>query len=192
MIRLFIGLALPAETRRRLTALQAGIPQAHWSPEDNLHLTLRFIGEVAEPDADALHDQLARITAPAFTLTLAGCGAFSSGHRARTLWIGVEPHPSLLLLHDKIESAALRAGQPPESRKYQPHITLARLRDPSPERVSEFIAGHNLWRESLPIDRFVLFSSHLGHGDPLYRIEADYPLMGQPPRGGQPLAETDA
>ncbi len=176
MIRLFVGIPLPPSLRRQLGSFAAGIPNARWTPEENLHLTLRFIGEVDETTAGAVHDALAELQAPAFTMTVGGCGTFEGGRRPVTLWLGVERQPALVRLRDKVESALVRVGLPAESRRFQPHITLARMKDPPLPKLHAFVAGHNLFHDSVPVTSFVLFSSHLGRGEPIYTAEAEYPL----------------
>ncbi|PKU23470.1 RNA 2',3'-cyclic phosphodiesterase [Telmatospirillum siberiense] len=176
MIRLFVGLALPPSLRQTLAMLGGGLPGARWTPPENLHLTLRFIGEIDEAMADDIDGQLAAVRAQAFSLELGGLGTFDSGRRAHHLWIGVKRAPALTHLQEKIESAVVRGGCAPERRHFQPHVTLARLKDPPLGRLQDFIAGHNLFQAELTVSRFTLFSSHLGHGDPVYRAERDYPL----------------
>ena len=176
MIRLFVGIELPTETRAHLSSLAIGLPGAHWVPEENLHLTLRFIGEVDEDEAHDLHDALLGIRSPAFTLEIAGTGVFETGRRPHTLWASVKKSEALVRLHGKIESALVRAGCEREDRKFKPHITLARLKGTSPERLHPLMAAHALIREEAPIDHFTLFSSRLGGDDPVYTAEAEYPL----------------
>ena len=176
MIRLFVGLPLPVTVKERFASLASGIPQAHWTPPANLHVTLRFIGEVDELQAELIHDCLLGIRCPAFDATLTGCGTFDSGHRAHTLWVGVERSPELMHLHEKVESAVVRAGLEPEGRKYTPHVTLARLRNAPLPRVQTYVAGNNLLRDEFRVECFTLFSSRLGHGDPVYTAEAEYGL----------------
>lgn len=177
MIRLFVGIALPQTLRDRLAVLAGGLPGARWTPPQNFHITLRFVGEVDEAQADLLHAELSLLRAPACDIGLRGCGAFESGHRAHTLWVGVDRSAALELLHGRIEAAARQAGLTPEPRSYTPHITLARLSRQTPAgRVTSFIAGHNLLRESFTADKVTLFSSHLGKGEPVYRVEAEYSL----------------
>lgn len=178
MIRLFVGLSPPPELRRRLALLAGGIPGARWTGEANLHVTLRFIGEVDEATAHSLHDALATIRATAFPVGLTGLGTYGRGARPHTLWLGVRPTPPLLHLHDKIESALVRAGLAPEPRKFTPHLTLARLGEARSGRLQDFIAGNNLFSASFTADRFVLFSSLRGNGEPVYHEEMDYPLAG--------------
>lgn len=177
MIRLFTGLSLPADLREGLSALQAGIPNARWVPPENLHITLRFIGEVDEPTAQAIHDALKDIHDPAFAIDIQGIGLFGSGRQVHTLWAGVEKAPPLLHLRDKIESALVRLGLAPEGRRYYPHISLAKLKGAPPPKIQEFLNHYSLFHAGpLAVDSFVLFSSQLGRGSPVYTAEADYPL----------------
>src|SRR5581483_10711979 len=100
-------------------------------------LTLRFIGEVGEDVAADIDEALLRVRARRFELQLAGTGVF--GDRPRTLWAGAERRPELVLLRDKIEQALVRAGLPPEPRKFAPHVTLARLNNPALDRLGLFL-----------------------------------------------------
>jgi 2'-5' RNA ligase len=176
MIRLFVGLDLPEDLRQRLAAVGIGMPGVHWVPEDNLHLTLRFIGEVGEDVANDLHDALTGVHGPSFPLTIAGTGIFETGHRPHTFYASVEKSEPLTRLQNKIESALVRAGQEPETRKFTPHITLAKLRDTPGVRLQDFLSANALLHDAWTVDYFTLFSSQLGSGDPVYTAEADYPL----------------
>ena len=177
MIRLFAGLELPVEVAERLAAPGSGLPGARWVPARNLHLTLRFIGEVDEATAEDIHDHLIAVTAAPFTLTLAGLGLFGDRHSAHTLWRGVERSDGLDRLAAKVEAAVVKAGQPPEPRKFSPHITLARIKQTSPGRLQEFIAAappHG--GGTIPVDGFSLFRSTLGRHGPDYDVLGRYPL----------------
>lgn len=179
MIRLFAAIPLPTDIRQALSRLSGGLPGARWSPPENLHVTLRFAGEIDEGAAELFHDALSAVEAESFTLRIHGLGAFASGHRAHTLWAGIEDSEALIQLQARTETAARRAGLTPESRKYTPHVTLARLsRDGSPARLSELIAGNNLLDFSMPVNGFILFASRLGKGAPFYEPLAEYPLKG--------------
>lgn len=177
MIRLFVGIGLPQDIRERLAALRSGVPQARWVEPENLHVTLRFIGEVDEGVADDIHDRLAEMRGSAFDLDLAGVGVFGPDRQPSTLWVGVAKTPELQHLRDKVESAVVRAGQPPETRKFSPHLTLARFKGAPGPRLGDFLAGHAMLRlPTVRVDRFVLFSSHLGRNGASYAVEAEYPL----------------
>ena len=177
MIRLFIALGLPDDIRDRLTGLAGGLPGARWVEPHNLHLTLRFIGETEEGRLADLDQQLAGLEAPPFELTLDGMGHFGAGKRLHALWAGVERSEALGHLQAKIESAVVRAGFPPETRKFTPHVTLARLKDASPERLMRYLSSNGLFRSrGFPVTGFALYESHLGRHGPDYAVIADYPL----------------
>jgi 2'-5' RNA ligase len=175
MIRLFVALALPDEVAQSLSMLQFGVPGARWSTREQLHLTLRFIGEVNERDASDLDETLAGISAPRFTLQLKGVGSFG-GKTPRALWAGVAANEALLRLQRKIESAIQRLGFPPEERKYTPHVTLARLRGTPAGQVMDYLSDHGLYASaSFEAQQFALFSSRLTPNGSIYVVEREYP-----------------
>lgn len=177
MIRLFVGLELPEDLRARLAALSGGVPGANWVPPENMHVTLRFIGEVDEGVAADVHHALSGVRAPAFDCELVGIGTFGQGRHPHALWVGVERGPALLHLHDKVESALVRAGLPPDSRKFVPHVTLARLKEAPGARLPHFVARNGTFRSGpVRCSRFALFSSRLGRGGAAYTVEAEYAL----------------
>jgi 2'-5' RNA ligase len=173
MLRLFVGIELPPELKLRLSLLCAGVPGARWVDPGNYHLTLRFIGEVDEGLASDIDAALAQIRAPRFDLALAGVGHFGD----RMLWAGVDKSPPLVHLRDKVESALVRLGLAPETRRYAPHVTLARLRNTSAAKLHSFLAEHALFRsEPFPVDRFNLIASYLTKSGAIYEDQADYAL----------------
>lgn len=182
MIRLFVALDFPDAIRQRLTGLGGGVPGARWTEAENLHLTLRFIGEV--PD-DALADidaALSAIDAPGFDLVLDGVGVFGSGRNARMLWAGVERNEALNHLQAKVESALVRIGLAREERKFIPHVTLARLKDAPQDRIGRFLEERGLFRAGpVPVTHFTLYRSHLGRTGPVYEPVGDYGLSGTEP-----------
>lgn len=176
MLRLFVGIGFPPELKLRLSLLCSGISGAKWVDPGNFHLTLRFIGEIAEDRAADVDDALVRLRARRFTLQLAGTGVFG-GDKLRSLWVGVERGPELLALRDKIEQALIRAGLAPEPRKFAPHVTLARLRNPPIGQLGEFLAAHAGFRaEPLPVEAFSLIASFQTKSGSVYEDQADYPL----------------
>jgi 2'-5' RNA ligase len=177
MLRLFVGLGLPDGVIARLSIMCAGVPGASWVEPRNMHLTLRFIGEVEEHEAEEIDGRLAGITAPAFSLTLAGMNTFGEGTKARSLWAAVQPSAELSHLQAKVESAVVRAGQPPEGRKFTPHVTLARLHKPQPPRLAAFLEGNAAFQAGpFRIEHFTLFESRPGKGSPVYLPLVEYPL----------------
>lgn len=180
-MRLFIGLGVPEGLGQRLAILAGGLPGARWVAPENMHLTLRFIGEVSRDVAEDIDEMLAGVSAPGFDLHLQGVGIFGQGTKTRAVWVGVQPSDPLNFLQAKVESAVVRGGQPPEGRKFTPHITLARFSGHTDaNRTQHFIEGNNLFRAGpWTVDRFTLFESHLGKGGSVYTPLADYELKAQ-------------
>jgi RNA 2',3'-cyclic 3'-phosphodiesterase len=177
MLRLFVGIPFPPELKLRLSLLCSGIPNARWVDPGNLHLTLRFIGEIPEDVAADVDEVLARLRARWFLLQLSGTGVFG-GDRPRNLWVGVERNPELVALRDRIEKALTRIGLPPEPRKFAPHVTLARLNNPPMDQVASFLAAHAGFRaEPLPVETFSLIASFPTKSGSVYEDQADYPLL---------------
>jgi RNA 2',3'-cyclic 3'-phosphodiesterase len=180
-LRVFAALALPNDVAESLLPLMRGVPGAAWRPRENLHLTLRFFGEVAEPVAEELDAELARVaeaTAP-FDLALKGAGAFG-GADPHTLWLGASESAPLKKLAADCERAARRVGLKPEPRKFSPHVTLAYLNTAELQLVHAFETRMGLFEtRRFVVDRFELYSSWTRKSAPsLYRLEADYPLIG--------------
>lgn len=180
MIRIFAALELPDDVRDRLAMLAGGVPGARWISPENMHITLRFVGEVDEPAFADVAAALSRVEAPAFDLAIEGVGNFAHGRKPTMLWAGVAKNPALDLLQGRVDQAVTGTHLPPDAWRFTPHVTLARLKGSPPGRVQQFIADHSLLR--LPpfrVESFTLFSSFLGHAGAIYRAEATYELLPQ-------------
>ena len=178
MIRLFVGLGLPDDLRQRLAGLNGGVPGARWVAAENLHVTLRFIGEVDRDHAADIDAALRAVVAVRFDLRLQGVGTFGRGRKLHSLWAGVESDPALTALHARVDRALVGAGIAPDNRKFMPHVTLARLKAAKPRRVDEFIAAHGPFAAGpVAVRAFVLYTSLLSKNGALYRPEAEYPLV---------------
>ena len=177
MVRLFVALALPDTIRDQLTGICAGLPGARWVPPENLHLTLRFIGELDRGDIPDIDDALSRISADAFEIRLDTIGFFGRGRAIRALWIKTARSPELAVLQAGVESAMVRAGCAPEARKFVPHVTLARFRRARSDLVERFVADHSMFKlDPFPVQALTLYSSFLSHAGAIYAPEAEYPL----------------
>ena len=179
MIRLFVALDLPRSMRTRLSFLGGGLPGVRWVPPENYHLTLRFIGELPSWRAEEVDQALAGLRAPSFSLELKGVGTFEKAGRVSSLWVGVDRSPALDHLQAKVETALQRAGLERERRRFQPHVTLARLGDGiAPGKVAAWVQAHNLFRsEPMRVEHFTLFSSLLGKEQAAYSPEVEYELV---------------
>jgi 2'-5' RNA ligase len=176
-MRLFVALSLPDDVANTMFLIQSGVPGAKWQTREQLHLTLRFIGEVDGRDANAIDDALSAISAPAFRLSLKGVGEFG-GKNPRALWAGVSDPAAVSHLARKIETAIQRIGLPAEERKFTPHVTLARLRGAPAPKVLDWLADHALYASApFAVADFTLYSSQLAHGGSIYVPERVYPLQ---------------
>ena len=179
MQRLFVAIDLPETVQQRLADICFGVPGARWVQTEQLHLTLRFIGEVDGAVFREIREALTQITLPPFTIRLKGLGCFPPRKKPRVLWIGIEPSQPLIQLRNRIESTLVRTGLEPEHRKFAPHITIARLKETPGNRLANFLAGNGLFStEPLPVETFQLYSSSLSSKGAIHSIEASYPLTG--------------
>jgi len=166
--RLFVALRPSDSIIDAMMDCMGGIKNARWMDETQIHLTLRFIGEVDTPLANDIADALGTIHAPAFELMFRDVGMFERGHWPSAIWAGVEHSPELLTLRKKVERAIVTTGVAPETRRFTPHVTLARLNrsagDPGAWLVShgDFSAG------PIRIDHFTLYESTLTQDGPHY------------------------
>ncbi|ATC33703.1 RNA 2',3'-cyclic phosphodiesterase [Caulobacter vibrioides] len=177
MIRLFTAITIPPQIGQGLLPRQAGIEGARWRPLEAFHITLRFVGDVAEDVAADLDEALAQIVSPAFDLELAGAGCFGEGADLHAVWAGVAESAALRQLQKGHERAARAAGLKPESRLYTPHVTLAYLKRPSVPEVGSWLQANNLLRSpAFRVDRFGLYSSWQTREGSAYRLEREYPL----------------
>ena len=177
-MRLFVALAIPELIAQQLILSQGGVPGARWQSREQLHLTLRFIGEVDGRDARALEDALAGIEAPAFDLQLHGVGQFGN-RQPHALWAAARKNDLLEHLQRKVDNAIRKVGQPQDAHKFMPHVTLARLKNPQLDKMREWLIAHALFTSNeFPVDAFCLYSSKLTSDGSIYRIEQEYPLRG--------------
>ena len=177
-MRLFVALSIPDDIAGQLMLLQGGVPGARWQARLQLHLTLRFIGEVDGSDARALDDALSGIDAPAFDLQLHSVGQFGN-KQPHALWAAARQNDLLEHLQRKVDNAIRRVGQPQDAHKFAPHVTLARLKNPELDKVREWLTTHALFTSNLfPVESFCLYSSKLTSDGSIYRVEQEYPLRG--------------
>ena len=178
-MRLFAAIRLPEDVRSELAGLSGGLPGARWSPEENYHLTLRFIGEVDKGFAEELAEALSHVAGESFELRLRALGSFG-GARPRAVWAGVARSEALAALRRRVESALVRAGLAPEERKFTPHVTLGRTAGARPAAVAAWLEERGAFRlPAFAVEDFSLMSSRLGGTAPTYREEVRYPFGGE-------------
>ena len=176
-MRLFVAIDLPDEVGRGLTRLSSGLPGARWTRQEQLHLTLRFIGEVDGGRFRDIREELGGVSLQPFSLQLEGLGVFPPRGRPRVVWAGLRQGKPLLHLRNQVEAALARVGLARETRKFAPHITLARLKNTPAVRVGRYLEQWGLYASRpFTVDRFFLYSSQLGHNGAIHTIEAEYRL----------------
>ncbi|MHA3841708.1 RNA 2',3'-cyclic phosphodiesterase [Sphingomonas aestuarii] len=177
MHRLFVGIRPPASVRAPLLGTMSGVEGVRWQDDEQLHITLRYIGDVERPVAEDIAAMLGQVRGASFDLSIDGVGRFDRGSRHPTaLWAGVRPHDAIRDLHQKIDRAIVRVGLEPERRAYLPHITLARTGGRGAV-VEPWLATHaGLVSEAFEVAHFLLFESHLGREGARYEAIARYAL----------------
>ncbi len=171
-MRAFFGLPVPEAQRTLLepylAACSAAAPEFRWTPAANLHLTIRFIGNVERAVVDDIANRLGELPLAAFELALSQLGTFKRGRLVRVVWLqvvgGLDQARELAAY---VEAECVRAGLEPEARPFQPHLTLARARPRDGASLPSTLAGPPVlppW----PAGELVLYSSHLGRAGAVY------------------------
>jgi len=177
MPRLFIGLELPEPVRVRLSLVRSPMPGARWIEPEDMHITLRFAGDIDNRQADELVGFLDGIDMKPFEVSVREIGAFG-GREPRAIWAGIEAGPDLEHLQRAVERACRSAGLDPEPRAFKPHVTLARLRGTRPDVVARFLGSRaGLSVAPFPVEQFALFSSKPRVGGGPYVVENVFPLV---------------
>ncbi len=179
MPRLFIALPVPEEIADELVTLQSGVPDTHWVPTENFHVTLCFAGEVQGSIMKDLEEELSDIAGSQFPLTVAGVEQFSTGKQPKALVALVAKSDRLDWLQQKVSTVARNCGVELDRRKFRPHVTLARFANGAEtgHHIAQFMASHSTFHAgSWVADHFALYSSRRGSGGSVYREEAAYDL----------------
>lgn len=180
--RLFVALRPPPEVRAALLGLMGGIEGARWQNDNQLHITLAFLGELDRHDAEAAAEALETVVSPPLDLRLGEFGTFEGGRPGHTaiLWAGVEPARPLSALAAGIRQACRRAGLDVEGRRFVPHITLARFGAAGAPRMAlaPFLSHAVLPRLGWEARDVHLVESRMGRGGSHYAPVASWPLTG--------------
>lgn len=176
MHRLFVGVRPPPVIRDILIDAMDEGPELRWQSDEQLHLTLRFIGEIDHHRAEDVAEALGRLRFQPFELRLSGLGSFDHVGGG-SVWAGVEPREEIAALAAKVERACVAAGIPPETRAFRPHITIARLSRRQSQAGRVFLAGRSLPNAGFTVDCLILFESRLSRHGAHYEAVADYPAL---------------
>jgi 2'-5' RNA ligase len=186
-VRLFTGIALPEECRAAVAGavapLRADPAPVSWVAPGNLHITMKFLGEISRDRVGAVVDALAGVAANfrPFLLSAEGAGAFPGTRNPRVLWVGLrEPLELVRELQENMESALSGAGFPREDRPFHPHITVGRARGVLPpawgDRFLRALSGRRFGE--VPVPKITLYESRLSPGGAVYTVVREFPLSG--------------
>lgn len=180
-LRLFTAATLPTRVCQALATLHTRDFDARWTPPQQFHLTLRFLGSVEEERVAAIVEALEAVQASPFSLQLDALGVFPSCRKPRVLIVRLMPEAPLVRLHRRIQDALATIGFPPETRRFRPHVTLARLKRPQPAAVQRYLETTAIPALSaFEITAFHLYQSILRPEGALHRSCASFPLAQHP------------
>jgi RNA 2',3'-cyclic 3'-phosphodiesterase len=178
MIRLFIAIDVPEAVRKEVAGMGGSISNTRPVPTEQLHLTLKFIGEVEGSRSLDIRDALAEVFIPKFSLALKGVGTFPPRGIPRILWVGVDAVENILPLRNSIERTLAVINIARDKKKYIPHLTIARLKNCSISHLQQFLAGNAFFQTAeFPVESFHLYSSRLTQKGAQHTIERSYPLI---------------
>ena len=188
MKRLFIAIDIPDAVKRELAAwfgsnrFDAAGPAVRWVKPENLHLTVRFIGDVDDGQLNVVCEKVREVAAKVspFRILLCGTGVFPTASRAKVLWLGVrEERRVFAQIKDPLETGLKQAGIPADTKPFAPHLTIGRVKDLKASRP--VIAKHlNTDFESTGFEakEIVVYESDLLSAGPVYSRVAGMPLTG--------------
>lgn len=161
-MRLFVAIPLPLNVKKELQKVMQPFDGIRWQNPEQLHITLKFLGDTAPEKVDQIQDELGAIRHRPFDFTISGLGCFPGRSRPRVLWAGVGDENHISDLRESVEEVCSSVGFERESRSYTPHITLGRVKDASRNEVNAIIDRHsNLRIPDISVNEFVLYESRL-------------------------------
>jgi 2'-5' RNA ligase len=178
MIRLFIAIDLPEAIRLEVQGMGRSIANASPVAAEQLHLTLKFIGEVEGSRLLDIRNALTEVFIPNFSIALKGVGTFPPRGIPRILWVGVENGEHILPLRNSIDKTLAVINIPRDKKKYIPHLTIARLKNSPIRQLQQFLAGNAFFQTAeFPVESFHLYSSRLTQKGAQHTLERSYPLI---------------
>jgi RNA 2',3'-cyclic 3'-phosphodiesterase len=184
-MRAFVAIEVPEEIQNQIERMQAYFrrqlaahPEDHaairWAPRGGIHLTMKFLGEVSTKQLDGMISSLKECAGvEKFVLDVRGFGFFPSARHPQVFWAGITGPAALDSLNRRIDAAMAQLGYPPENRRFTPHLTLARFKQPRPQRVLEALSAqqHGQSLGSFEVCQFCLFESRLKSGAPAEHVK---------------------
>lgn len=176
--RLFVALALPAPVRATLESQAQPLPGVTWTRPEQLHVTLRFLGDVPAAQIEPLVARLATVRVAPFVLPVEGVGAFPPNRPPHVLWIGTgSGHPRLFQLRQRVDDALLAAGLQLDLRTFHPHVTLARVTEDAAAAAQHWLHTHrDFAAPPFRVEAFDLYASTLHSAGAVHTLKQRFPL----------------
>lgn len=185
-LRCFIAVTLPASLKQAVGSVTNSLKETgadvKWVPEENLHLTMKFLGATDEGKVDEITGALRKKISPRppFYIKIGGVGSFPGGRHPRVIWVGIQENGHLEDIYQSVEDVMRKFGYPPEDRPFSPHLTIGRVR--SGKRLSEMLKKLDEFRAAdfaeLEVKGVTLMKSELKPGGAEYSSLAEIPLEG--------------
>ena len=174
-MRLFTAIQLPENICDSIENISHGIPGVRWTKRENIHITLSFIGDVEQNKLSLIKDILSEIHFDSFDLELSGVGQFLTMRSINTIWLGVKNPERITMLQTLIVKGLKKAGFETEKNKYIPHLTLARLKHVSINKIQEYMEEFSLFQsDPFRVNEFFLYSSKLYPDGPVHTVEKEF------------------
>jgi 2'-5' RNA ligase len=186
-LRCFIAVTLPAPLKQSVGKMMKSLRETgadvRWVPEENLHLTLKFLGATGEEQMEGITGALRKKISPhpPFYITIGGVGCFPGGRHPRVIWVGIQEYGPLEDIYRAVEDVMTQFGYPPEDRPFSPHLTIGRVR--SGKRLAEALKRLDEFRavvfDEFEVKGVTLMKSELKPGGAEYSSLAEIPLEGR-------------
>jgi RNA 2',3'-cyclic 3'-phosphodiesterase len=178
--RMFVALSLPEPVRAALAQWSDPLAGVTWTRPEQLHVTLRFLGDVPTARIDPMLERLGKVRVAPFILPIEGVGSFPPNRPPHVVWIGVgSGHPRLFQLRQRVDDALLGAGLDLDVRTFHPHVTLARTTESAAPAVTHWLHTHrSVAAPPFRVEAFDVFSSELQPGGAVHTLRQRFPLSG--------------
>lgn len=189
-IRAFVAIPIPASVIKYLSDLMKKFQKEFsensikWVQPNNIHITLKFLGDISTSSVVKLDKQLQSKNFPPFTLVIDKVGAFPSIYKPRVIWVGTTTNPILMEINDHVQSVTKFINVDEENKTFSPHLTIARIkpgiRNESFESLKHLLVkNRNLDSLKFDINKYCLFQSKLTPDGPKYSVLGSYELSSQ-------------
>jgi RNA 2',3'-cyclic 3'-phosphodiesterase len=179
-MRLFVAIEIAPEIRGRITQflerLRPRIANARWVRPEGMHITLKFLGNVADDKRSAIENALRQIRHAPISIAVEGVGAFPNPRSPRVLWVGINSGPKLSKLAEQVDAAMALLGFEQEKRAFTPHVTLARFSEGKKANISSALSESKLSFGTMSATEFHLYESKLSPKGSQYTKLASFPL----------------